>query len=90
MLSCRKTTQLISESFERKLSLLEKLAIRMHLLVCRLCPRFRSQILFIENAMRQIRSSERETEIPEGSDRPALGPEAMKRIRISIRKRLQH
>jgi hypothetical protein len=90
MLSCRKTTQLISESFERKLSLLEKLAVRMHLLVCRLCPRFRSQILFIENAMRQMRSSEKETEILEGSDRPALSPEAVERIRSSIRERLQH
>jgi hypothetical protein len=90
MLSCRKTTQLISESFERKLSLREKLAVRMHLLVCRFCPLFRSQILFIENAMRQMRSSEKETEILEGLDRPALSPEAMERIRNSIRERLQH
>ncbi len=37
MLSCRETTQLLSESQERPLSLSEKTVLRLHVMMCSSC-----------------------------------------------------
>lgn len=89
MLSCKETTRLISESFERRLSLRERLGVRMHLLVCRFCLRYRRQVQFIEDAMRHLRGSEEEDGVLEFLLAPALSGEAMARIRSSIKERMQ-
>ena len=44
MLNCRETTQLLSESQERRLSLREKTALRLHLMICSGCRRCQQQM----------------------------------------------
>lgn len=51
--SCEKITRLISDSMDRRLSLLKLLALRAHLMVCQLCERYRAQLLFIRQTIRQ-------------------------------------
>lgn len=50
MMSCRQVTELCSQEHERPLTLRERLAMRMHLMVCVGCSRFRRQIDFISHA----------------------------------------
>ncbi|MDE2621651.1 MAG: zf-HC2 domain-containing protein [Betaproteobacteria bacterium] len=44
MLNCRDATQLISENQERSLSLRERLALKLHLMMCSGCQNFKDQI----------------------------------------------
>lgn len=55
MLKCQDTSQLISESFDRKLTLRERLGIRMHLTMCRFCRRYKKQLEFIRGLMAAYR-----------------------------------
>lgn len=52
MLNCHEATRLISESQDRKLSLLEKMPLRLHLLMCSGCKNFSKQLPFLSQAMR--------------------------------------
>lgn len=51
MLTCKQTSQLISEGQERKLSLWEKLGLKIHLWMCTNCRRFEQQIHFIRQVL---------------------------------------
>lgn len=53
MLSCRETTQRLSEAQDRELSLTEKLQLRMHLAMCGGCRNFSKQIDFLRAACRR-------------------------------------
>ena len=55
MLSCREASRLLSEARERRLGLGERLALRLHLLVCAGCNNFRKQLDFISAAMERFR-----------------------------------
>ena len=55
MLTCKEAAQLLSDSLERKLPLRQRIALRIHLLMCKLCPRFREQILFLKKNLNQFR-----------------------------------
>lgn len=48
---CEEASQLVSESFERKLNWHEKLAIKGHAIVCWSCRQFARQLQFIRSAM---------------------------------------
>ena len=50
MLSCKEVSVLVSESLDRKLAFRQRLAVRMHLLMCRFCSRYRKQLLFLKDA----------------------------------------
>lgn len=82
MLSCKQAAQLVSESLDRPLSLRQRLALKVHLLMCRFCSRYQRQTLFIRKAMRRLaRQEEDSTSAP--SDL-SLSPEARERIKQSI------
>jgi len=51
-MSCKEVTELLSQSIERRLSLRETLRLRMHLLVCTACARFKRQLKFLHAAAR--------------------------------------
>jgi len=50
MLSCKDIAQLGSESYDRSLSLGERLSIRLHVVRCRMCSRYMSQLKFLRRA----------------------------------------
>ena len=52
MLNCKEATRLISESQERKLSLLEKMSLKFHVMMCSGCKNFSQQVPFLSQAMR--------------------------------------
>ena len=45
MLNCRQVTRLLSEAQERKLSMRERAALKMHRMMCSACNNFGKQIL---------------------------------------------
>jgi len=72
MITCEEATRLISESLDRKLPLGRRIGLRIHLLMCKLCPRFLRQMLLLRNAAYQYRE-EKEKEALSPSDRLSLG-----------------
>jgi hypothetical protein len=54
MLSCYKTTQLISLSHERPLVLRERASMRVHLLLCSICRRFNKNNKTLSKAMHEF------------------------------------
>jgi Putative zinc-finger len=50
--SCKEVTELVSQSLDRRLSLREWMQLRMHLLMCDACSRFKRQAEFLHRAAR--------------------------------------
>lgn len=62
MMNCKQATQLISESQDRALSLPEKLALKMHVMMCAGCKNFSLQVPFLSQAMKAYARGFDETE----------------------------
>ncbi|MDD2700796.1 MAG: zf-HC2 domain-containing protein [Sideroxydans sp.] len=54
MLDCKHNTELLSQSYDRPITLRERIAMRMHLLMCRGCRNFEKQLAFIRKATREL------------------------------------
>jgi predicted anti-sigma-YlaC factor YlaD len=54
MLNCKQNTELLSQSLDRPITLKEKVAMRMHLLMCQGCRNFEKQLTFIRKASREL------------------------------------
>jgi predicted anti-sigma-YlaC factor YlaD len=54
MLTCKQASQFISASLDRPLSLSERLALKLHLLVCKYCKRFSQQVSAMRVALRTM------------------------------------
>lgn len=52
--TCREIHRLVSEGMDRKLSLVERLRLRLHLTVCDACTRFSGQMDLLRQAMRRF------------------------------------
>ncbi len=52
--TCREVHRLVSEGMDRKLTLVERARMRLHLLVCEACTRFDQQMALIRNAMQRL------------------------------------
>jgi hypothetical protein len=76
-IACEPSSRLASESFDRDLSLTERLAMRGHELVCRSCRRFHRQLVALREAIR--RRSLASAGLPE-----SLSAEARRRIIQSL------
>ena len=81
MLSCKDVSYLVSESLDRKLSFWQRLQVRLHLLMCRFCSRFRKQTLFLRDAAHHYLLAVEDTEAAS----PGLSPEARERINQSLK-----
>ena len=57
MLDCKQTSQLISQSLDRSLTLRERFALRLHLLICKYCKQFSQHMQTIRVALKQMTSS---------------------------------
>jgi hypothetical protein len=51
--TCREVHRLVSEGMDRKLSVIERTRMRLHLMVCEACTRFNGQMDLMRRAMRQ-------------------------------------
>ncbi len=60
MMSCQQATRLISESQDRPLSLSEKMALKVHVMMCAGCKNFSLQLPFISQAMRAFAKGKNE------------------------------
>jgi len=78
MLNCREVTQLASEALDRKLSLKERIGLRFHLMMCKLCTRYVRQLKF----MHQVSSGMDENHVKGSGAR--LSETARDRIRNQL------
>ncbi len=77
--SCKEATRLQSESMDRKLSVWEQVGLRLHLLLCKWCRRYRQQLGFLRTAAHQC-DEHQVTKRPEG-----LSTEARERIKQKVK-----
>jgi Putative zinc-finger len=56
MLTCKQASQFISASLDRPLSLRERLALKLHLLICKYCKRFSQQLHDMRVALKTMTS----------------------------------
>ncbi|HEX5337550.1 MAG TPA: zf-HC2 domain-containing protein [Gallionella sp.] len=54
MLDCKHNTELLSQSYDRPVTLRERIAMRLHLLMCRGCRNYEKQLAFIRKAAREL------------------------------------
>jgi hypothetical protein len=52
--SCKEATQLVSQGLDRRLGLLERVALRLHLAICNGCRNFSRQMRLVRKAMKQL------------------------------------
>jgi hypothetical protein len=55
MRTCKETTALVIAREDRLLPLSDRIALRLHMAACKVCPRFERQVLTMRNALRQWR-----------------------------------
>lgn len=55
MLTCKEAAILLSDSLDMKLPLRQRVSLRIHLLMCKLCPRFERQLRFLKDSFTQYR-----------------------------------
>ena len=54
--NCREVTALVLARQDRALGFAERLAVRVHMLICKGCPRFERQVALMQQAMPRWRS----------------------------------
>lgn len=65
MLKCEEISRLVSDSMERRLSLWQRLQLRMHLALCRLCAGHAADLKRIREVVREHHGTETESEEPD-------------------------
>ena len=54
MLTCKEAARLVSQGLDRRLGLAERLALRLHLLVCDGCTNFSKQVAFLRRSLSRL------------------------------------
>jgi len=54
LLNCKEATRLVSQGLDRRLGLAERVALRLHLLVCDGCTNFSKQAAFLRRALSRL------------------------------------
>ena len=78
-LTCAESARLQSEGLDRELSRMERLGLRLHLLVCAWCRRYGQQIQLLRVALRGFPRTD--ADLP----RASLSPETKARIKQALR-----
>lgn len=81
MLSCKEVSSLVTESLDRELPFRKRTSMRLHLLMCSLCSRFRRQMLFLRDAARSFAAASEKDKLPANA---WLSPEARARIKRAL------
>ncbi len=79
MFNCKEVTYMVSESLDRRLPFFKRIGIRLHLLMCKFCSRFRRQLLLLAKVS-QVHSTHLAQFEPS-----VLSPEARSRIKRAMR-----
>lgn len=56
MLNCKETTRLLSAAQDRPLGRGERIALKLHLLMCKGCTNYRRQMDFLRTACTQVKA----------------------------------
>lgn len=80
MFSCSEVSQKVSQAMDGRLPFRHRMAIRIHLMMCRYCARFRRQLLLIRKMCRYEENGVMDAPVPD-----ALTPEVRERIKASLR-----
>ncbi|HHD64771.1 MAG TPA: zf-HC2 domain-containing protein [Desulfobulbaceae bacterium] len=75
--SCKQITELISESMDRKLPIYRRIGIRIHLMMCYLCRRYKKQLLFLRTVLQAIEEADEK-------NGEVLSQEARRRIKNKL------
>lgn len=81
--NCDVITQKISESMDHKISLRNRLKIRLHVIFCKFCRRYQRQLKTMNTLFELRLQKEEENILPKG---PTLTSEARERIKQNLRK----
>lgn len=54
--TCREVASILVAQEDRALSVADRVALRLHMVVCDACPRFEKQLLLMRNGLRQWRN----------------------------------
>ena len=84
MLKCKDITRLVSESFERRLSIGERLNLWIHIAMCGTCRLFRRLQIRLHRTIQNIISQD------DGGDVVRLSESARERISAAIRSNLKN
>ncbi|MFQ5582297.1 MAG: hypothetical protein ACE5F3_06725 [Mariprofundaceae bacterium] len=74
---CQQASKLVSDAYERTLTLGERLRLRWHMLICGMCRAYERDIRLIERALKKMRS--------ESTDEAALPEQNRQHISQSLR-----
>ena len=83
MLTCKDASQLMSQSFDRRLGLMEKAGLRFHLLICKSCDIAYRQLDFLHKFCKRIAAEPADII----SMQPGLSVEAQERILNELRRK---
>jgi hypothetical protein len=78
---CKQTVEVISQSFERQLSLRERVTLKLHLWICAWCQWYLEHLEIIRNSMREKGAESPEMDFPSA---PTLSSEARERIKHQL------
>jgi hypothetical protein len=54
MMKCKQATQLMSQAQDRPLTRRERMALKLHLMICKGCNNYNKHLDFIRKAIRQL------------------------------------
>jgi hypothetical protein len=80
---CTDVTGLVSESMDRTLPVVTRIKLRLHLMICEGCARYRQQLLKIRQALQRPASPSQD----QRQDEPPLSPAAQARLKAALRAR---
>ena len=80
MFRCKDVSQKVSQSMDTRLPWHQRMAIETHLLMCRYCARFRSQLLTLRDMSREI-----DTPATTNGTATGLSTESKEKIKQALR-----
>ena len=79
--ACKQIVKVISESMERKLSLRERITVKLHLWICLWCVWYLEHLNLMRDTVRTKASQEPNLD---SSSLPPLSPEARERMKLRL------
>jgi len=80
MFRCKDVTRKVSQSMDTRLPFFHRVAIRIHLSMCRYCARFRRQLIMLREMSRHVEGTRPTIEMPD-----KLSKESKERIKKALR-----